>query len=101
MHGGRGSIDDATFAYARLSTLGGKGEQGGEGGRCGGVNARAVTRTRGRSVCPKEDGGNVKRCAREEEKEGTREENTRDGGGLVRVTRESCVEARDRFLAIP
>lgn len=22
-------------------------------------------------------------------------------GGLVRVTRESCVEARDRFLAIP
>lgn len=75
----------------------------GEGGekRCGGVNARAVTRARGRSVCPNEDGGNVKRCAREEEKEGTREENTRDGGGLVRVTRESCVEARDRFLAIP
>lgn len=23
------------------------------------------------------------------------------GGGHVRVTRESCVEARDRFLAIP
>lgn len=49
----------------------------------------------------KEDGRKVKRCAREEEKEGKREENTRDGGGLVRVTRESCVEARDRFLAIP
>lgn len=31
MHGGRGSIDDATFAYARLSTLGGKGEQEGRG----------------------------------------------------------------------
>lgn len=65
------------------------------------MNARAVTRARGRSVYAKEDGKKVKRCAREEEKEGKREENTRDGGGLVRVTRESCVEARDRFLAIP
>lgn len=64
------------------------------------MNARAVTRARGRSVYSKKDGGKVKRCAREEEK-GKREENTRDEGGLVRVTRESCVEARDRFLAIP